>query len=271
MTQKTNPSFLPIAVVTFVVFAIVCVLSCSHSKEDKLSTGTGSEKDTAHYIVASDNPELVLKLRKTKGKYFDIRPILDDEIVHGEQGSHYEVVIGERVGVSVNTQDTLKVIHFGSGRYILNEHDNKIFEKAIKEISDSVLTLLKDKIPYRLFLVGSADALGSKTFKRERKPFKDELRRIPFPSNGKISGFVKATTSQTYDYQGVSVDTLSLPNPFSNYHLPNYRAFFMHYVLATQGIPKETMHILDGSVTTRVSPSDRRVSFILCVKLKKQH
>jgi hypothetical protein len=120
-------------------------------------------------------------------------------------------------------------------------------------------------------MLGSADALGSKTFRRRREPISDEAKTIKFPENGKVSGFVKATTSQTYDYQGVSVDTLSLPNPFSNHYLPNYRAFFMHYVLATQGIPKKTMHILDGSVTTRISPSDRRVSLILCVKLKKQH
>jgi hypothetical protein len=145
-----------------------------------------------------------------------------------------------------------KKVMFPSGTCTLDARSNQALKNASNEIEKHVKRYLDgQKKMYQFYVYGSADVAGNNSFKLFQKDIK-----IPFPIGIPKSMIV-------YSYAGgawakYNAKEFLLNDPITNKDLPNYRALFALQILNFNPVIKKLdIHVLDGSVTSRVDSTDR--------------
>lgn len=249
----------------FVLLSLIPLFGIQRCSSDKTIDIANDYKVDEKEKLVRDAKRL-LALRQYKGKYIRLLPIFDDEIVEGKKGEYYECIIGEP---EQGGKTFYKDITFKAGRYILNDHDKSVFHEAIQAIQDTILTGIIENAgkDYEIYIQGSADSLGHNNFRRSKKPLPDEgAFPYSYPQGGIFQIHPHVTTQQSYIFSINTVPKKIFPDTLRNEDLPNCRAYFIQQaVLSLKNIKKDKVHLLDGSVSTRISATDRKVRITLFV------
>lgn len=181
---------------------------------------------------------------KLSGKNYRLREIQNNEVVKGLKGKYFYVNIFQA--------DYHKLLEFPAGKYFLDNFN--LYGDAFSEFSNEVLKALslnKD-LHYEVFIKGSADHAGNKTFSASLNPdyyYKTVCYYEKF--NDKNSLFIPNTKCDT------------IKQPITNKDLPNLRANFLKEKYETIMTIYKSPIILDGNVELDISSKKRNVALIL--------
>ena len=176
-----------------------------------------------------------------KTENYEIIPLSDNEIIKGKKGKYYIV--------DLKDADYKEKIQFPNAQYLIDNFDSK-FQKAVPAFKNEIFDELNKGKKVELYIKGSANKL----------PYNG--RQYPEYNYSKIRYFIKAqNTEQFLTIFGQDILTENI----SNESLPNLRAKFIQEKLS-----KVFMHntpiILQGSVTSGTSDSDRNVTLLMFVE-----
>jgi hypothetical protein len=172
---------------------------------------------------------------------YEIIPSSDNEIIKDKKGKYYIV--------DLKDADYKEKIKFLNAKYIINDFDSK-FQKAVLAFKNEVFDELNKGKKAELYIKGSANII----------PYYG--RQSPGYSYNKIRYFVKIQNTEQFSaIFGQDILTKNI----SNNDLPNLRAKFVQEKLS-EVFMYNTPIILQGSVTTRASDSDRNVTLLMFIE-----
>ena len=175
-----------------------------------------------------------------QGDGFRLEQRLETEVIKDQKGPYYDLYLK---GPSL----------FQEGEYII-EDAAEAYSAPLKGFIHEILDMLDKKhIDHKLYVKGSADLKGQRSFHRDFKIERYTFREIPFL---RYDGGQRQFTQE----EGVR----RILGQYTNSDLPDLRASFAKKVLEGYGL---TSRILQGDVTTNLdNPRDRQISFLLYVK-----
>jgi hypothetical protein len=182
--------------------------------------------------------------------YYDIRKISNNEVVEGQKGDYYLVDLSNN-----HYKDTA---FFEEGEFVLNDLDEN-FSICLIRFIDSVYKIISlSRYDCQLYVKGSADVLGSKTFSKQMNaPYlTDENYKI-------ISFYPKKENS--YSLFSSELRTHKIMETYKNEDLPFLRsAFIKQKILAIDNTLLPPI-ILEGEVNKEEGAEYRNAIMILYV------
>lgn len=181
--------------------------------------------------------------RKFGGEAYEGEPHANDEVVVGLVGSYYTI--------NFRNATSHKSLFFEPEQYTRDEFASG-FKVAMSEFRGDILRHIERKrIPYRLFVRGSADNTGNDA-----------------PSLGLLIGgqatqveYLPMVEDNPNQYQA-STATQLIPARFANVHLPNRRAAYVQEKLRVLGFKAS---VLEGVVARTAGEGERRATMFLFV------
>lgn len=229
-----------------------------YSREDKILKNrpqVGPLRDKKEKGESVDTPEL--KDAEVKNMLANIHPNHNDglwetrlfpnsELIKGFKGRYYVIDLRDAL--------TRKKVFFEAGEYIIDDFDKK-FQKSLMDFGEDVIKLLENyNSGYKIFVKGSADISGNKSF----FDYLDENYKYD-----KIEYYSKFSGKSRFVSD---VKEQKIPNKFYNKHLPNLRAAFIKEKIEDVFFEfEEKPIVLDGRVTLRVEEQDRNATMILFI------
>lgn len=182
---------------------------------------------------------------ESSGNQYFLSHLKDKEIVKNNEGIYF------KVNLTNNTYS--QTLSFKNGRYVIDNIDT--YKDAFIEFAESVLKYLdQDKGSqegYKIFVKGTADALGASTFK---------ARQIePYIYNN-ICYLSKQSNSSTYSGPPKCLD---IPIVFTNNELPDLRGKFIIDMFSVYLNQYNLPIQLEGSVSYDISKDDRNAVIYL--------
>lgn len=155
----------------------------------------------------------------------------DDEVVEGYRGRYFEVQLKD-------AEKNVKLL-FGPGEYFLSKTDfRKKYGKTIGSFVTEALAAMKknDQEKIQLFIQGSADIAGAKTFSSnlDNQFLYEEIKLLPMKEDGESFGAFAVIKRTPRDN-------------FRNPHLPNLRAQYLKEMIQVYSKKFDPV-ILEGAV-----------------------
>jgi hypothetical protein len=185
----------------------------------------------------------------TKGVNWTMTPVPNSELVSKLKGKYFIIDISDA--------DADETIFFSAGKYIIDDFDKK-FSRGLLNFGKDVLSKIKNKTEYKIFVKGSADLAGNDSF---------EGKLVTPYFYSKISFFNSLNSNSTKSKFSTQEVEINIPSIFKNTHLPNLRAKFIQekfyeiYQDITPIIPMPI--ILEGNVSLNVDDKDRNATLLL--------
>jgi hypothetical protein len=193
-----------------------------------------------------DNQEatkLKEKLRTSyEGNGFSIKPLIETELIKGRQCCYYELIVK---GPAL----------FPVGEYIIKDQD-KEYSQPLTNFFDEVIAVLnRAHIDHELFIKGSADKTGDKSFSKDFVIERYTYREIAyFPYDPVQQQFTP------------NPQPWRIPGAYTNKDLPNLRARYTQDSLKNSPRQLEST-ILAGVVTPKLDePKDRNIMIFLYIQ-----
>lgn len=177
---------------------------------------------------------------------FSVIKIQNDEFVKGKKGDYYKV--------ELKSPDAKEKILFPTGRYVIDDLDNR-FLIPINKFMHEVYETMDAGKDCDLFVRGNADILGNETFKGN------------FEKNyGAREGFAQFSI-HSYDgrFYSSTPRMIKINEPFRNSALPDLRGRFLQKKIYENHSEIKAPIILEGKVIDRVSFEDRSGYLIMYI------
>jgi hypothetical protein len=200
-------------------------------------------------VVPSDEEPLFSDMQRgVDRELYSVKPDPNNEVVSGLKGRYYYV--------DLKRADSQRTLLFKPKEYIKDEFLNDFRESMEAFRSDILQHVDNGKIPYRLFVRGSADKAG------------DDLEFLATRIEGdeRQIRFLPRLPENPNRY-GPQEEVQDIPKKYANRHLPNLRAAYVQEKLEAYEY-KAT--ILQGAVTDQISEKDRCAVMLLYVDWPKK-
>lgn len=177
---------------------------------------------------------------------FSVIKIQNDEFVKGKKGDYYKV--------ELNSPDVKEKVLFPTGRYVIDDLDNRLLIPVNKFMNEVYETIESGK-KADLFVRGNADLLGNETFQGN------------FENNYEIKEGFSQFSIHPYDgrYYSSIPQLIKINEPFRNSDLPDLRGRFLQKKIYDNHSNLKMPKILEGKVINRVSFEDRSGYLIMYV------
>jgi len=141
---------------------------------------------------------------------------------------------------------------FKGGKFEIEDFDAKLSNSLSSFIKD-INTLERLKLPYKIYVSGSADITGENTFEGNLE-------------SNKMITVHKHLKNNVYQKKSFQIE---VPQTFKNKHLPILRADYMHTEILkylASNSSKSNMEILEGRVIQKKGDAHRNASFYLYIE-----
>lgn len=244
--KKGSKRYLPLILVNLTIVITITITVKVEFSKDRNNTQSNNMPVPSPSASTNDNQEaakLKEKLRTSyEGDGFSIKPLLESELIKGRQCCYYELIVK---GPAL----------FPMGEYIIKDQD-KEYSQPLTNFFDEVITVLRrSHIEHQLFIKGSADKTGDKTFSKDFVIERYTYREITYlPYDPKQQQF----TPNSQSWQ--------IPGAYANKDLPNLRARYTQDSLKNSPRQLDSI-ILAGVVTPKLDePKDRNIMILLYIQ-----
>lgn len=175
-----------------------------------------------------------------QNNYYIARQLPSDEIIKGQKGKYYQI--------DLKDSHTSKTIFFEAGKYEIPTFDVD-FGKALSQLILDINKLNQNNINCKIYTLGKADLLGSKSFKST------------LPKSLDLN--IHRQISKGAEIFETSESQVSIPIVFGNEYLPNLRANFMKERITAMANGSNRVEILEGSVVGKVDTYFRNTTILV--------
>lgn len=244
--KKGRKRYLPLILVNLTLVITITITVKIEFSKDRSNNQNNNVPVPSPSASADDNQEsakLKEKLRTSyEGDGFSIKPLLESELIKGRQCCYYELIVK---GPAL----------FPMGEYIIKDQDKEYSQPLTNFFDEVIAVLRRAHIEHQLFIKGSADKTGDKTFSKDFVIERYTYREIAYlPYDPKQQQF-------TPNFQ-----SWEIPGAYANRDLPNLRARYTQDTLKNSPRQLDSI-ILAGVVTPKLDePKDRNIMILLYIQ-----
>lgn len=207
--------------------------------------------------------EVELEISDVKAK-IKIEYISENQRIETQKIPNKQLVksnIGEYYKINLKLADSKKKVLFPTGEYFFDEQQKELIN-SINEFRKEIYGVIEQNYETKLFVKGTADALGRDNFEGSIEAPYNKDRGFT-----DLKYFPNDPQNRMYTNQ---FESYHIEKKFDNKDLPNLRARFLQYIFSESDPDLPVPIILEGNVKDVIDDQERNAYLIMFVNWEKK-